>query len=120
LPKLFPAKAYVRFKENFSKPYAWDLGKRFRRICKLAGISELRIHDLITLRNHDAVYRGIPDAIIRKMTGYRSAALERYKHLSPAFQQQTSGLIAGKLTEGLGTKLGTTLDESAAPLLLPS
>jgi len=25
---LFPAKPNVRYKENFSKPYMWDIGKR--------------------------------------------------------------------------------------------
>jgi hypothetical protein len=42
---------------------------------------------------------GVADAIIRKMTGHRSEELERYKHLSPDFMNQTTGLIAGKLTE---------------------
>lgn len=42
---LFPTKANVKHKENFKKPHAWDLGKRFRRICKLA-----KVKDLGTLR----------------------------------------------------------------------
>ncbi len=45
---LFPAKPNVRFNdvEKFSKPHAWDFSKRFRRICDLAGVHDLRIHDL--------------------------------------------------------------------------
>jgi hypothetical protein len=50
---------------------------------------------------------GVPDAIIRKMTGHRSEELERYKHLSASFKQQSVELIAGQLTRQLGTKLGT-------------
>ena len=53
---------------------------------------------------------GVSDAIIRKMTGHRSDELERYKHLSPSFSQQTTELIAGKLVDELeekGTFLGT-------------
>ena len=44
---------------------------------------------------------GVSDAIIRKMTGRRSDELERYKHLSPEFSQQTTELIAGKLVDEL-------------------
>jgi hypothetical protein len=51
---------------------------------------------------------GVSDAIIRKMTGHRSEELERYKHLSPSFSQQTTELIAGKLMDELdGTKRAT-------------
>ena len=45
------------------------------------------------------------DAIIRKMTGHRSEELKRYKHLSPAFKQQTVELIAGQLSRHLSTNL---------------
>ena len=40
----------------------------------------------------------VADAMIRKMTGHRSDELERHKHFSPAFKQQTVELIAGQLT----------------------
>ena len=46
---------------------------------------------------------GVADAIIRKMTGHRSEEMERYKHLSPAFKQQTVELIAGQLSRHLST-----------------
>ena len=46
---------------------------------------------------------GVADAIIRKMTGHRSEELERHKHLSPAFKQQTVELIAGQLSRRLST-----------------
>ncbi len=51
---------------------------------------------------------GVADAIIRKMTGHRSDELERYKHFSPAFKQQTVELIAGQLTRSLATKTATS------------
>jgi hypothetical protein len=60
---------------------------------------------------------GVSDAIIRKMTGHRSDELERYKHLSPTFSQQTTELIAGKLAdelEGLGTFRGTSDENEKA------
>jgi len=39
------------------------------------------------------------------MTGHRSEELERYKHLSPAFKQQTVELIAGQLSRHVSTFL---------------
>jgi hypothetical protein len=56
----------------------------------------------------------VSDAIIRKMTGHRSEELERYKHLSPEFSRQTTGLITGKLVEELeGADFGTKWATSA-------
>ena len=110
---LFPARANVKHQDvaNFSKPHAWDLGKRFRRICAKAGIKDLHIHDLRHFATTMLFMEGVPDAIIRKMTGHRSEELERYKHLSGSFRRQSVELIAGQLTEELGrpngTKLGT-------------
>ena len=43
--------------------------------------------------------RGIPEAIIRKLTGHRSRELERYEHLSPGLKRQTVELIAKVLTD---------------------
>jgi integrase len=104
---LFPAKPNVRFKdvEKFSKPHAWDFGKRFRRICDLAGVHDLRIHDLRHFATTMLFIEGVADAIIRKMTGHRSEELERYKHLSPAFKQLTVELIAGRLSRHVSTFL---------------
>lgn len=109
---MFPARPNVRFRnvEEFQKPHAWDIGKRFRRIRNLAGITDLRIHDLRHFATTMLFIEGVSDAIIRKMTGHRSEELERYKHLSPSFSQQTTELIAGKLVDELeekGTFLGT-------------
>jgi integrase len=55
---LFPARPNVRFKdvEKFQKPHAWDISKRFRRICGLAGIKDLRIHDLRHFATNDAFH----------------------------------------------------------------
>jgi hypothetical protein len=41
--------------------------------------------------------KGVPDAIIAKMTGHKSRELKRYQHLSPQFRQQTVEMIAGEL-----------------------
>jgi integrase len=107
---LFPARPNVRFRDasKFQKPHAWDIGKRFRRIRDLAGIEDLRIHDLRHFATTMLFMEGVADAIIRKMTGHRSDELERYKHFSPEFKKQTTELIAGKLLEELeGTNWGT-------------
>ena len=111
---LFPARPNVKYRnvEEFQKPHAWDIGKRFRRIRDLASIKDLRIHDLRHFATTMLFIEGVSDAIIRKMTGHRSDELERYKHLSPEFSRQTTELIAGKLMDELdsgefGTKRAT-------------
>jgi len=104
---LFPAKPNVRFKEDFKRPYAWDLGKRFRRVCRLAKVENLRIHDLRHYATTVLFMRGIPDSIISKMTGHKSRELKRYQHLSPLFKQQTVELIAQDLSGSSGTISGT-------------
>jgi integrase len=103
---LFPAKPNVRFKskDDFKKPHAWDLGKRFRRVCKQVGIDDLRIHDLRHFATTVLFMDEIPDAMIAKMTGHRSRELRKYQHLSPEFKRQTVEKIAQKLT---GTSTGT-------------
>lgn len=113
---LFPAKPNVRFKnvEEFSRPHAWDLGKRFRRICDLAGVKDLRIHDLRHFATTMLFIEGVADAVIRKLTGHRSEELERYKHFSPAFKQQTVELIAGQLQTSVATFLATPAKSTKA------
>ena len=64
------------------------MGHRFRTLCKLAGIIDLRIHDLIHFATTMLFIEGVLDAIIRKMTGHRSEELERYKHFSPTFKHR--------------------------------
>ena len=102
---LFPAKPNVRYQENFSQPYMWDIGKRFRRICRLAKVQNLRIHDLRHYATTVLFMNGIPDSIISKMTGHRSRELKRYQHLSPLFKQQTVELIAQDLERKMVTQL---------------
>ena len=48
---------------------ASDLGKRFRRVCKLAGINDLRIHDLRHFAATVLFMDEIPDAMIEKNDG---------------------------------------------------
>jgi integrase len=76
---LFPAKPESRFKdkEKFSKSHAWVMGHRFRNACKLAEITDLRIHYLRHFATTMLFIEGEPDAIIRKMTGHRSEELDR-------------------------------------------
>jgi hypothetical protein len=82
----------------------------FVKITRATG--ESQIIDLRHFATTMLFIEGVPDAIIRKMTGHRSEELERYKHLSASFKQQSVELIAGQLTRQLGTKLGT-LSETA-------
>jgi len=48
---------------------------------------------------------GVADAIISKLTGHRPEELERYKHPSPAFRQQSVELVAVRPSRQLSTNL---------------
>ncbi|MCU1259352.1 MAG: rci, partial [Bryobacterales bacterium] len=97
---LFPAKPNPRFKGDFKRPYTWDLGKRFRRVCRLLGMRTgepgefgPRIHDWRHFSASVLLGQGVPDNIIAKHTGHKSKALDRYKHLFPQLRDQTAQLI---------------------------
>ena len=96
---VFPAKANPRFKGNFKKPHAWDFGKRFRRVAKLAGIQPLRIHDLRHFAASTLTGAGVEDNIIGLLTGHKSRELRRYQHLREELKRRTVELIAGVLKE---------------------
>ena len=96
---VFPAKPNPRFKGNFKRPHAWDFGKRFRRVAKLAGVKSLRIHDLRHFAASTLTGAGVEDNIIRLLTGHKSRELQRYQHLREELKRKTVDLIAGVLKE---------------------
>ena len=94
---VFPAdRGNVRFKGK--QMHLWDMRKPFQSACDRAGIKNLRIHDLRHMATTILFLSGIPEAIIRKLTGHRSRELERYEHLSPGLKSQTIELIARALS----------------------
>jgi integrase len=89
-----PDRGNVRF--TGKSAHRWDIRDRFKAACNRAGeeFGSLRIHDLRHMATTILFLRGIPEAVIRKLTGHRSRELERYQHLSPLLKQQTVELIA--------------------------
>jgi len=61
--------------------------------------------------------RGIPEAVIPKLTGHRSRELERFEHLSPLIEQQTVELIASELKSAADTATDAGDTATAPPLL---
>jgi integrase len=105
---VFPAdRSNVRFKGK--QMHLWDIRKQFQAACDRAGIKNLRIHDLRHMATTILFLNGIPEAIIRKLTGHRSRELERYGHLSPGLKRQTVELIARQLSAS-----GTATDTPAS------
>lgn len=96
---VFPAKPNPRFKGNFKKPHAWDFGKRFRRVARLAGVKSLRIHDLRHFTASTLTGAGVEDNIISLLTGHKSRELRRYQHLREELKRKTVDLIAGVLKD---------------------
>jgi hypothetical protein len=78
----------------------WDFGKQFRALAKATGIQNVRIHDLRHAGATILMTLGVPDPIVRKVTGHRSRELERYQHLTPELRALTVNLIATELFRG--------------------
>jgi integrase len=117
---LFPAKPTHRYTEpsKFKRPYRWDIRGRFVKACRKAGIEDVHIHDLRHLGPSIPLAQGVPDAVVSKITGHRSAALKRYQHLSDSFRKQTVDLIASVLAvPGSDTRTDTVVftDQGSAP-----
>src|ERR671933_707755 len=69
----------------------------------LAEVNDLRIHDLRHFATTLLFMEGVPDTIIRKMTGHTSAVMERYKHLDSSFATQSVERIGGRISEKIAT-----------------
>jgi len=93
---LFPSRPTARCPEP-RRPYRWDFGKQFRALAKVTGIQNVRIHDLRHAGTTILMTLGVPDPIVRKVTGHRSRELERYQHLTPELRALTVNLIATEL-----------------------
>ncbi len=95
---VFPAdRANVRFQGK--REYLWDIRDPFQDACQRAGIKDFRVHDLRHLATTILFLQGVPEAIIRKLTGHRSRELERYEHLSPVLTRQSVKMIASELSD---------------------
>ena len=60
-------------------------------------MSNVRIHDLRHAGTTILMTLGVPDPIVRNVTGHRSRELERYQHLTPELRTLTVNLIATEL-----------------------
>lgn len=75
------------FRFTGKREYLWDMRKPFQAACERAGLKNVRIHDLRHMATTILFLKGIPEAVIRKLTGHRSRELERYEHLSPGLKR---------------------------------
>ena len=102
------------------RPYRWDFGKQFRALAKGVGIHNVRIHDLRHAGATILMTLGVPDPIVRKITGHRSRELERYQHLTPELRALPVNLIATELFRArrarkvTGTPTGTVCGRCAS------
>jgi integrase len=116
---LFPSRPTARCPTP-QRPYRWDFGKQFRALAKGAGVQNVRIHDLRHAGATILMTLGVPDSIVRKVTGHRSRELERYQHLTPELRALTVNLIATELFRAkrarkkTGTPTGTVRGRRAS------
>jgi integrase len=100
---LFPSRPTTQIPEP-RRPYRWDIGKQFRLLAAAAKVTNVRIHDLRHAGATILMTLGVPDPIVRKVTGHRSRELERYQHLTPELRALTVNLIATELFQGKGDR----------------
>ncbi|MCL4540109.1 MAG: site-specific integrase [Bacteroidetes bacterium] len=108
---VFPARPNHRYAEpsQFKMPYRRDMREAFVAACQKAELEDVHIHDLRHLGPSILLAQGVPDAVVSKITGHRSAALKRYQHLSDSFRKQTVDLIATVLAAPGGDTRTDTL-----------
>ena len=85
---LFPSRPTNRY-PNPKQPFRWGIRKQFQRACEAAGLGHRLPHDLRRTTASLLLMSGVSEAVTRKITGHRSAALERYQHLTPGFREAT-------------------------------
>ena len=89
-------------------------------LAKGTGIQNVRIHDLRHTEATILMTLGVPDPIVRKVTGHRSRELERYQQLTPQLRALTVNLIATELFRAkparkeTGTPTGTVRGRRAS------
>ena len=91
------------------RPGAYFIGiqKPWQRIRALAGLHDLRIHDLRHAFASVAVASGDSLFIVGKLLGHRqSSTTERYAHLAPDPAKAVADRTAGRLANLLGMRVG--------------
>jgi integrase len=86
---VFPAKANPRFRGNFKRPHAWDLGKLFRRVAEAAGIHQLRIHDLRHFTASTLTSAGVTHGSVRGLGPWASFPVSLHIRTSARIQEGT-------------------------------
>lgn len=81
-----------------------NLQKPWRRIRQLAGIPDVRIHDLRHTYASVAVQSGIDPFLLKEILGHKNLTTTlRYAHLADHTVQQAAGSVASRLAGALGT-----------------
>lgn len=93
---VFPSRPTARHPEPV-KPHRWSFGKEFRRAALKAGLRKekgkpeenLRIHDLRHVSISIMTSHGVPEPVIRMISGHSSQELQRYQHLMGDIPEKT-------------------------------
>jgi len=87
-----------------------DPKKAFDRARRVAGIEDVRFHDLRHTFASRLVQKGVPLYEVMQLTGHKSLAMvQRYSHLAPDFQERAIGAL-----NAYGHDLGT-ITENPTP-----
>ena len=94
----------------------------FERARRIAGMEDVRFHDLRHTFASRLVQRGVPLYEVMQLTGHKSLVMvQRYAHLAPEFQERAIGALnevvghAKDQKDGYWHVLGTVDEESGNP-----
>lgn len=93
-----PSRGYV-IRSRTGRKLA-SINRTWERIRRLAGIPDVRIHDLRHSFASDALMGGVPLAVIGKMLGHRQlSTTQRYAHLADRVVREALESTASRITE---------------------
>ena len=79
-----------------------DLGRRWQKLRRLAGLDDIRIHDCRHTFASHAVMSGLDLYIVGRLLGHAdTGATERYAHLGDAHVREAAGRISGIVNDAM-------------------
>jgi integrase len=87
-------------REDGQPEHTWRLSRRWKQVCKLAGVVELRFHDLRHTSATIALENGVHPKVVQERLGHStiSTTMDTYSHVLPTMQAEAAERIGDALS----------------------